>query len=257
MVTVLSIVVSLAIILATSYQVSGLQSFNLIRQPVAPREHFWGFSCQSWRLGVETNNIRDWTTVPKLCEIYMAVYLLGPQYRKDSRIVTYEAFRYAESLELGDDGKDIWIFDIDETSLSHLFFIAQYGFGTEPLNGTAFLEWLEKGEAPALPESLKLYRRLLNLGIKTVFLTGRAEFMRNSTESNLKLVGYDTWEKVLLRNSSELNQTQVEYKSIKRTELVESGYRIVGNIGDQWSDLLGAYPGSRTFKLPNPMYYAE
>jgi len=47
----------------------------------------------------------------------------------------------------------------------------------------------------------------------------------------------------------------VEYKSKHRAELVMMGYRIIGNIGDQWSDLLGPYPGLRTFKLPDPMYY--
>ena len=27
-----------------------------------------------------------------------------------------------------------------------------------------------------------------------------------------------------------------------------------GNVGDQWSDLLGENVGYRTFKVPNPMY---
>ncbi|MCD7449334.1 hypothetical protein HAX54_051275 [Datura stramonium] len=40
----------------------------------------------------------------------------------------------------------------------------------------------------------------------------------------------------------------VEFKSSKRTELVKAGYRIVGNMGDQWTDLIGENPGSRTFK---------
>ena len=37
--------------------------------------------------------------------------------------------------------------------------------------------------------------------------------------------------------------------------LEQNGYRIVGNIGDQWSDILGTNTGYRTFKLPDPMYY--
>lgn len=49
----------------------------------------------------------------------------------------------------------------------------------------------------------------------------------------------------------------VEYKSEKRAELVARGYRIVGNIGDQWSDLLGEHVGLRTFKMPDPMYYVN
>ncbi|GAB2239109.1 hypothetical protein Droror1_Dr00025022 [Drosera rotundifolia] len=45
------------------------------------------------------------------------------------------------------------------------------------------------------------------------------------------------------------------YKSQKRNELVNDGYRIIGNSGDQWSDLLGYAMSVRSFKLPNPMYY--
>ncbi|KAJ0537055.1 putative Acid phosphatase [Helianthus annuus] len=47
----------------------------------------------------------------------------------------------------------------------------------------------------------------------------------------------------------------VEYKSGKRKELEEAGYRIRGNMGDQWSDLIGSNTGDRTFKVPDPMYY--
>ncbi|KAF2533082.1 hypothetical protein F2Q70_00031808 [Brassica cretica] len=45
------------------------------------------------------------------------------------------------------------------------------------------------------------------------------------------------------------------YKSEKRDEMVKEGYRIRGNSGDQWSDLLGSSISQRSFKLPNPMYY--
>jgi hypothetical protein len=49
--------------------------------------------------------------------------------------------------------------------------------------------------------------------------------------------------------------TSVEFKSGERKKLVDAGYVIVGNIGDQWTDLLGEPEGDRTFKLPDPMYY--
>uniref|UniRef100_M1DPV0 Acid phosphatase 1 n=1 Tax=Solanum tuberosum TaxID=4113 RepID=M1DPV0_SOLTU len=50
------------------------------------------------------------------------------------------------------------------------------------------------------------------------------------------------------------SKSAVEYKSSKRMEWVKDGYRI-GNIGDQWTDLIGENVGARTFKVPNPMYY--
>ncbi|KAK9923493.1 hypothetical protein M0R45_031910 [Rubus argutus] len=211
-------------------------------------------SCLSWRLGVETNNIIDWTTVPAACEGYVGHYMLGQQYRKDSEVVAHEAYLYAESQNLTDDGNNLWIFDVDETSLSNLPYYADHGFGVEVYNSTSFNAWVLEGVAPALPESLKLYKKLLALGIKVAFLTGRGEAQRNVTETNLKNVGYDTWEKLILKDSFYSGNTAVMYKSSERKNLEESGYRI-GNIGDQWSDLLGTNVGNRTFKLPDPMYY--
>jgi len=57
------------------------------------------------------------------------------------------------------------------------------------------------------------------------------------------------------RASSYKGKTAVEYKSTERKKLEKNGYRIIGNIGDQWSDLMGTPTGNRTFKLPDPMYY--
>nr|GEU32732.1 zinc finger, CCHC-type [Tanacetum cinerariifolium] len=45
------------------------------------------------------------------------------------------------------------------------------------------------------------------------------------------------------------------FKAIKRKDLEEVGYKISGDMGDQWSDLLGSNPGDRTFKVSDPMYY--
>lgn len=57
------------------------------------------------------------------------------------------------------------------------------------------------------------------------------------------------------RGDDQHGKSAVQYKSDKRTDLVKQGYRIVGNVGDQWSDLIGTNVGSRTFKVPDPMYY--
>uniref|UniRef100_A0A5B7B5H1 Putative acid phosphatase 1-like n=1 Tax=Davidia involucrata TaxID=16924 RepID=A0A5B7B5H1_DAVIN len=255
-------VFSLLIILATSLATShgsdlGIphQIHSLRPQSGSSGAHVPGLSCLSWRLGVEAHNIIGWTTIPQACANYVGHYMLGHQYRKDSRGVTHEALLYAESLKLVGDCKDIWVFDIDETTLSNLPYYAQHGFGAEPYNATLFNEWVNKGEAPPLPESLKLYKKLLSLGLKVVFITGRPEHQRNVTATNLKNVGYLTWEKLILKGSSETGSTAVEYKSSQRKMLEKKGYRVIGNMGDQWSDILGTHVGNRTFKLPDPMYY--
>ncbi|XP_062087581.1 stem 28 kDa glycoprotein-like [Humulus lupulus] len=214
-----------------------------------------GLSCLSWRFGVETNNIVNWKTVPLTCEDYVGHYMLGSQYRKDSKTINKEAFFHAQSLNLSKNGKDAWVFDIDETTLSNLPYYAENGFGSVPYNATKFNAWVSTGSAPALPESLKFYGKLVNLGVKIVFITGRTEDQRDVTEANLKAVGYHTWERLVLKGSDYSGKSAVEYKSAQRKKVEEDGYRIIGNIGDQWSDLLGTNTGLRTFKLPDPMYY--
>ncbi|KAK3220660.1 hypothetical protein Dsin_014630 [Dipteronia sinensis] len=130
-------------------------------------------------------------------------------------------------------------------------------FRTEPFNATIFNEWVMEGKGLALQENLKLYKKLLSLGIKIVFLTGRTEDQRSVTATNLKKVGFHTWEKLVLKGPSYTGKTAVAYKSNERKIFEKYGYRIIGNIGDQWSDLLGTNTGNRTFKLPDPIYYVS
>ncbi|CAI9281063.1 unnamed protein product [Lactuca saligna] len=212
-------------------------------------------NCLSWRLAVETNNLRKWTQVPQACEDYVGHYMLGKQYRQDCDLVAAEAYEYAKALNLTGDGKDVWVFDIDETTLSNLPYYARdtVAFGAIPFNSTAFNAWVVEATAPAIPGSLKLYKNLLKLGLKIVFLTGSEDIYMEARVKNLKAVGYTTWEKLIMKGAGEASG--VVYKSKKRKELEEGGYRIRGNMGDQWSDLLGSNAGDRTFKVPDPMYY--
>ncbi|KAJ1390932.1 Vegetative storage protein/acid phosphatase [Sesbania bispinosa] len=193
-------------------------------------------SCASWRLAVEAHNIINFKTVPEECSGYIGNYILGDQYRSDSKTVCKQAYFYARELDI--TSKDVFVLTV------------------EPYNSTKFNAWVELGTAPALPESLKLYNKLLGLGIKVVFLTGRTEDQKKITAKNLKNAGFYTWTKLITKNSTEYSgQTAVTYKSAERKKLVEAGYRIIGNIGDQWSDILGTNTGDRTFKLPDPLYY--
>jgi predicted secreted acid phosphatase len=85
------------------------------------------------------------------------------------------------------------------------------------------------------------------------FLTGRPERFRAATEANLKAAGYE-WTAVLLKPNDLVTKSAVEFKAAERRKLVEQGYVIAVNIGDQTSDLDGGH-AERTFKLPNPFYF--
>lgn len=56
------------------------------------------------------------------------------------------------------------------------------------------------------------------------------------------------------RSPAYKGKSAVVYKSAIRKGIMEEGYRLWGNVGDQWTDLQGDCLGNRTFKLPNPMY---
>jgi hypothetical protein len=58
------------------------------------------------------------------------------------------------------------------------------------------------------------------------------------------------------RAADDRKKTATVYKSEKRKAVEEEGYRILGNSGDQWSELLAWYMSTRSFKFPNPTYYS-
>jgi acid phosphatase len=139
-------------------------------------------------------------------------------------------------------------------AINHCVSLLHRYHSTEPFNATSFNAYVKEGSALALPETQRLFMNLISLGIKPVFLTGRAENQRAITVVNLRRQGYYGWMELLLKPVG-FEGTAIGFKSGERRKLQDAGYVIVGNIGDQWSDILGAPEGARTFKLPDPLYY--
>jgi hypothetical protein len=75
-----------------------------------------------------------------------------------------------------------------------------------------------------------------------------------ATIKNLNAAGYKDWDGLFFKPDGYQQGSIIPYKSSTRKRIEESGYRIVVNIGDQYSDLAGGY-SERSFKLPNPYYY--
>lgn len=204
---------------------------------------------------METNDAGAWKKIPARCQDFVKDYVTGDRYRSDSEVVADDSLSFLKTLNVNGDGKDAWVFDIDETLLSNVPYYAVHGFGSEIFDEESFNEWVNLAEAPALPASLRLYRELQQLGFKIFLLTGRDEHQRNATEKNLVYAGYSNWEKLLLRGPSDQGTLATVYKSEKRMQIEDEGYTIHGSSGDQWSDLNGFAVAKRSFKLPSPMYY--
>uniref|UniRef100_A0A0E0HSI9 Acid phosphatase n=1 Tax=Oryza nivara TaxID=4536 RepID=A0A0E0HSI9_ORYNI len=213
--------------------------------------------CDGWRLSVETGNAGPWTAIPPRCLEFVRAYMEGERYASDSAVAAADSLAFAaRALASGGGGaRPAWVFDVDETLLTNAPYYAVNGWGSLEFNETSFDEWVDVAKAPALPASLKLYNEFQGLGIHIILLTGRSEFQRNATQVNLLFAGYHSWEKLILRQSPDIGKTAVQYKSERRAALEAEGFKILGNSGDQWSDLLGLPMATRSFKLPNPMYF--
>ncbi len=144
------------------------------------------------------------------------------------------------------------VFDIDETSLSNW---KQLEAGDFAYDKKAYDAWNESGQGLAIPGSLRVEQEAERLGIAVFFITGRPERERAITEQNLNAQGFGGWQQLSLRSAAMEGKTAEEYKSSVRGEIVAQGYKIVLNVGDQWSDLKGKPEAEYSVKYPNPFYF--
>jgi predicted secreted acid phosphatase len=143
------------------------------------------------------------------------------------------------------------IFDIDETALSNLPNMMNCGFCSTSAQAKLFPE----NRIPGIPPVRDLYDFAKSKGIAVILLTGRYESGRDLTINELQAAGYSGWQDLLMRPSGNSDPARI-MKAGVRQSVERKGYRIVLNIGDQLSDLIGGY-SERTYKLPNPFYFVE
>jgi acid phosphatase len=146
------------------------------------------------------------------------------------------------------------VLDIDETTLSNYEEMVNVDFA---YNKTVFDAWVESAKAPAIPGTLRLFKEAQRLGVKVFFITGRAESERAATELNLHSQGFQDWQELILRRPTQASATAQAYKSAARATIQAQGYKIVLNVGDQWSDLKGVPEAEFSVKYPDPFYFLK
>ncbi len=145
------------------------------------------------------------------------------------------------------------VFDIDETSLTGYCEMQRedYGF-IRSLND----DWIvSPAAAVAIPGAVRLFNHAKAAGLDVFFITGRPDGQLEATARNLESAGYHGWKGLYLRNDEEKRMSTLVYKSGRRRQITAEGYRIVLNVGDQWSDLNGEPRAEVSVKLPNPFYF--
>jgi predicted secreted acid phosphatase len=180
-------------------------------------------------------------------------------YLRDMALVGRNAVAYLDALPPPAKGaNEAMVLDIDETSL-----INDWPKLLEPVlegkdyDPKAWDTWARRAASPASRETLALFHRARARGVHVFFITGRPEYERKYVEKNLAREGYEGWTEIIMepltRKRTPIFPNVNMYKTAARASIVELGYRIVLNMGDQASDLRGGY-ADKTFQLPNPFY---
>jgi predicted secreted acid phosphatase len=145
--------------------------------------------------------------------------------------------------------KQAIVFDVDETLLSNYTAIDADNFTFGPQSQAEATNEI----GTAIPASLKLYNDAKARGITIFLITGRRENSRAHTEHNLQTQGYTGYKQLILKPDASTDSTVV-YKSNARAGIEQQGYKIIANVGDQYSDLAGGHAAA-AFKLANPFYF--
>jgi predicted secreted acid phosphatase len=187
-------------------------------------------------------------------------YQASGDYARDLAAVAAEAARYLEGVDTGGERAAI-VLDIDETSLSNWPYLVANDVGRImhgpcdlPEGPCGWVPWAEMAAAAPIGPTLEVARLAAARGMALFLITGRPGSQRNATERNLRAAGYPASTGLYMEPDGATFASAADFKARKRREILEQGYTIVLNMGDQLSDLEGGY-ALRTFKLPNPYYW--
>ena len=174
-------------------------------------------------------------------------YLYRGGWNRDQVKVINQAKEYLLERVKSGDKKLAIIFNADETLLE-----SPYLLDYEPNYSI-----IEKHHLMANFEAIKPTLKLFNLAkannVAIFIITARYTRERNATILNFKLQKITGWKEIYFRPKKMENVAR--YKSAMRKKISKMGYKIIINVGDQFSDLCGTDEAEMNFKLPNPFYY--
>lgn len=145
------------------------------------------------------------------------------------------------------------VLDVDETTLDNFEQLTGSGFCFVRANWD---QWVTEGKPGVVAGMKELYDYARANKVAVVFITGRREHQRESTERALTDAGFEGWQELILRAEQETEMTAAEYKSGRRAKLEEQGFTIALTLGDQASDLAGGH-AEQTMLMPNPFYHVD
>ena len=179
-------------------------------------------------------------------------YVENGTYLRQIEVVASRAKQWIEERAARGGEKLTVVFDLDETLLFNWPHMRAMDFGYVE---SAWDRWVDEATAPAVEPVREVYRTARRLKVDVVFITGRRENQRASTERNLRAIECGDFALLICKPADERG-TAAAYKTAQRKRLEAQGRTIIANLGDQESDLSGGF-SERVFKLPNVIYLIE
>ena len=153
------------------------------------------------------------------------------------------------------------VFDIDETALSNWETIKANDFGRVidgpcdrlPEGPCGWRAWDLRAQSTVIQPTMDIFTAARDRGVAIFFITGRDETQRAATERNLRAVGYTGYTQLIMEPPGARYVSAADFKAPQREQIQQRGYTIIANVGDQPSDLDGAF-AEKTYLLPDPFY---
>ncbi|HWP26857.1 MAG TPA: HAD family acid phosphatase [Xanthobacteraceae bacterium] len=156
------------------------------------------------------------------------------------------------------------VLDVDETALSNWRQMLANDFGyiiegpcdMQPGFACGVRAWERLAQAEPIKPTLALFNAAKRKGVAIFFITGRTDGVqeRAALETNLRGAGYEGWTELIMRPPGFNASSAADFKAAERAKIERRGFRIIANVGDQWSDLRGGH-AERRFRVPNPFYF--
>jgi predicted secreted acid phosphatase len=205
-------------------------------------------------------------------------------YAKEAKGVAAQGAAYLTAKAFSrTSAKKAIVLDVDDTTLATWNYEVTSNWAYNPDSNA---DYVLNQRFPAVPGMVAMVNLAKQEGYAIFFLTGRGAAQEPATLGNLTKDGvgedagypmpttltdgenglftkparadYPQYLKdacaAELAASATATCTTIHYKSATRAHIESQGYDIVGNFGDQFSDLTGG-SADKTFKLPNPNYY--
>lgn len=176
-------------------------------------------------------------------------YLYHGGWTRDQEKVAQEAEDYlmhSVNNDSNNNQKLAIVTNLDETLLEY-----PYLLDYEP-NMTLIKKHQMQGDFKAIKPAIELLNLAKKNHVSLFIITGRSPDEKAVTIKNLTEQGITGWTGIYFKPKAIKNVAQ--FKQSMRKMITDKGYKIIVNLGDQYSDLCGGYT-EMNFKLPNPFYY--